>query len=94
MSYIALHLQFVMIDLPLDKDKKPPCIGGSFYGEPSQRREDDLMSLLSAEQKGVLQLSVQIEVNLENQETLCPASQCFVAAQSKDGEDLDCLCEL
>lgn len=39
------------------------------------------MSLLIAEQIEVLQLSVQLLVNLENQETLCPASQGFVAAQ-------------
>lgn len=51
------------------------------------------MSLLTAEQIEVLQLSVQLVANLEKQETLCPASQGFVAAQPKDGEGLDCLCE-
>lgn len=46
-----------------------------------RERRTDLMSLLTAEQIEVLQLSVQLLVNLENQESLCPASQGFVAAQ-------------
>lgn len=54
----------------------------------------DLIFLLSAEQREVLQLSVKIVVNLEKQETLCATSQCFVAAQPKDSQGLDCLCEL
>ena len=48
------------------------------------------MSLLNAEQREVLQLSVQIVVNLEKQET---ASRCFAEAQPKDGKGLDWFCE-
>lgn len=83
-----------MVSLPLDRTKKLPVFMLCSMRSHHREGRADLTSLLNAEQREVLQLSLKTVVNLEKQETSCAASPCFVAAQPKDSEGLDCLCEL